>query len=346
MRHHDIVAIGGSAGALEVLIGLAEALPADFRASLVVALHIGAANGSRTPDLLSRRGRLPAIFARDDEPIEAGHIYVAPPDRHLLVAGDRLRLGAGPWENGSRPAIDPLFRSVALCCGSRAIGVLLSGTLSDGGSGLKAIERCGGITVVQDPEDATYGDMPRNALRLLGAAKVAPARSLGPLLVELVDKPAGTPREPPEDLRVEVEIAADGRTAVQTGHHNGTKRSLYTCPECHGTMWEIDEGEGRLTRYRCHTGHGYTADVLQAALGSDLRRALGSALRALDERVMLIRRLERDAAEGGQEANAERWRSRAAFYEGQAEEVRRVLVDNRPAEDDLWPSDDMAPVDG
>lgn len=344
MRHHDIVAIGGSAGALEVLIGLAEALPADLGASLVVALHIGAANGSRTPDILSSRGRLPANFARDDEPIAAGRIYVAPPDRHLLVAGDRLRLGAGPWENGSRPAIDPLFRSVALCCGSRAVGVLLSGTLSDGGSGLKAIERCGGIAVVQDPEDAAYGEMPRNALRLLGAARVAPARRLGPLLVELVDTPAGAPRQPPEDLRVEVEIAADGRTAVQTGKHSGTKRSLHACPECHGTMWEIDEG--RLTRYRCHTGHAYTADALQAAIGSDLRRALGSALRALDERVMLIRRLEHEAAEAGHAGNAERWRSRAAFYEDQANVVRRVLVENRPAEDDLWPSDDMVPLEG
>jgi two-component system chemotaxis response regulator CheB len=324
--HHNIVAIGGSAGALDAVIRLFDGLPADLPASLLLALHT--ANGSRTPEILSRCSPLPAAFGRDGEAIEPGRIYVAPPDRHLmLMIGDRLRLGAGPWENGARPAIDPLFRSCALCCGPRVIGLVLSGRLSDGSSGLQAIERCGGIAVVQDPVDAAHAEMPRNALRFVAGAQVTRLEAMPALLIDLIGRPAGPARPVPDALRIEVEIAADGRTAVQTGEHNGTP-SLYTCPECHGTMRQIEEG--KLTRFRCHTGHAYTADALHAAMDDDLRGALGSALRALDERVMLIRRLELEALESGHAASAARWRERATFYADQAELVRRVLVDNRP----------------
>ncbi|MFO1060350.1 MAG: chemotaxis protein CheB [Dongiaceae bacterium] len=337
MPHHDIVAIGGSAGALEAITRMLQMLPGDIPASILVALHIGAANGNRTPRILARHGPLPAEFARDGERLERGRVYVAPPDRHLLIIGDRLRLGAGPWENGSRPAIDPLFRSCALSCGPRVVGVLLSGTLSDGSSGLRAIERCGGIPVVQDPEDAAFGDMPRNALRFAGGARIVAADRLAGLLVDVVAQQAGPPRPAPPDLRVEVEIAADGRTAVQTGEHGG-RPSLFTCPECHGAMREVDEG-GPI-RFRCHTGHAYTADSLQAALGDDLRRALGSALRVLDERVMLLRRLEAEAIESGHGWNAARWQERASRL------VRRrcrVLINDRPPPDERDPAAEDGP---
>lgn len=340
MPRHDIVAIGGSAGALDALTRTVGKLPRDFPASILVALHIGAASGSDAPKIIARRGPLPADFARDGQALKPARIYVAPPDRHLLVIGDRIRLGAGPWENGSRPAIDPLFRSCAVCCGSRAIGVLLSGTLSDGSSGLQAIERCGGVAVVQDPEDAAFGDMPRNALRFVAGARVVTADRLAGLLVDLSGRPAGPHAPAPEDLRLEVEIAGDGRTTVQTGRPIG-RPSVFSCPECHGAMREIDQG--KLVRFRCHTGHAYTAESLQAALGDDLRRALGSALRVLDERVMLMRRLEAEAIEAGQGWNVARWQERAAFYAEQAELVRRVLVNDRPPDRDLVAREENGP---
>jgi len=193
MANRDILAIGTSAGGFEALRLLARELPADLPAAVLVVIHLSAEFPSHLDSILSRDGPLAASFAKDGDPLRRGHILLAPPGSHLLLDGAHARLGHGPRENSAKPAIDPLFRSVAACCGARAIGVVLTGTLGDGAAGLQVLERCGGITVVQDPDDAAYSEMPAHALRLLRPAHVARLRDMPGLLARLVREPAGAP---------------------------------------------------------------------------------------------------------------------------------------------------------
>jgi two-component system chemotaxis response regulator CheB len=193
MGRRDVVAIGTSAGGLEALRLLASGLPADLPAAVLVVIHLSARFDSALDAILADAGPLAASFAKDGEPLRHGHVFIAPPACHLLLERDHVRLGRGPRENNFRPAIDPMFRSVAACCGPRAIGVVLTGTLGDGATGLRALQRCGGITAVQDPDDAAFSEMPANALRALRPDHVAPLRDMPGLLARLVREPAGPP---------------------------------------------------------------------------------------------------------------------------------------------------------
>src|SRR5579885_104823 len=315
MANRDVVAIGASAGGVEALIRLAEKFPADFPAAVLITIHLASHARSVLDDLLNRAGRLPARFAADDERLRKGHIYIAPTDRHLIVEGDKLLLGHGPRENNTRPAIDPMMRSVAVCCGARAIGVVLTGTLDDGASGLWAIDQCGGITVVQDPSDAAFPDMPVNALNRLRPDHVVTLAAMPRLLASLVTQPAGAPMAVPESIEFEVAVAKGAHSTIAEMDRIG-KRSALACPDCHGAMSEIDEGE--LVRYRCHVGHTYTAELLSVALDEHLRRAISSALRALEERRTLTRRLQAQAEQSHQPRIAASWAARA-------EEIEREL---------------------
>jgi len=319
MTNRDILAIGTSAGGFDALRTLAAEFPHDLNASVLVVIHLSSGFNSALDAILSQPGRLQASFAQDGEALERRHIYIAPPETHLLVEGDRLRLGRGPRENYARPAIDPLFRSTALCCGPRAIGAVLTGTLGDGASGLQALKQCGGITVVQDPTDAAFPEMPENALRRTKADHVVGLKGMPALLQKLVSQPVGTPVSVPEGLKYEVEIARDGRANMETMDRIG-RRSVLACPDCHGVMWEIDEGD--LIRYRCHVGHAYTAELMSLALDDNLRRAIGSALRALDERVALAQKLATQASQSGRQALAESWTRRVQEVEDEADLIR------------------------
>jgi two-component system chemotaxis response regulator CheB len=205
MQNRDFVVVGGSPGALQRLVG---EIPDDLPATLFVVIHTAANTHSMLGRILNRAGPLPADLARDGLAFEPGRVYIAPPDLHLLLDDGRMLLRRGPRENLSRPAIDPLFRSAAVAYGARAIGVLLSGMLCDGASGLRAIKRCGGIAVAQDPADALYPDMPRHALQRTEVDYCPSAVELAQLLVALVAEPAGPSPAVPEDLRLDVRMAA------------------------------------------------------------------------------------------------------------------------------------------
>ena len=325
MANHNILAVGASAGGLGALKQLAAGFPSDLPAAVLFVMHLRGDARSALADIIDRAGPLRATFAHDRERLEAGSIYIAPPDRHLLLDDGHLRLGAGPRENNSRPAIDPMFRSAAICCGPRTVGVVLTGYLNDGASGLRAIKRCGGTTVVQDPQDAAYPDMPRNALAQGDADHVVALNEMPALLQKLVRAPARRLIEIPEDIRIEVDAAA-GHGDMETLDRLG-KRSVLSCPDCHGALWELEDGE--LIRYRCHIGHAYTAEALDLAQGDDLGRALESALRALEERVRLLRRLQEQAHSQGRDLLAQQWAERAHEFEQQVEVVRRALAGER-----------------
>jgi len=190
----NVVVIGGSAGAIEALRELVGELPGDLEAALFVAVHIPAHIKSHLPEVLKASGGLRAAHAKDAEPIEPGRIYVAPPDHHLLLEKTYVSLWKGPKESNCRPAINTLFRSAAFDHGERVVGVISSGMLDDGSAGLWLIKKNGGAAIVQDPDEAAFSDMPRNALSYVAADYVAGARHIAEAIVELSRNGAGDRR--------------------------------------------------------------------------------------------------------------------------------------------------------
>jgi two-component system, chemotaxis family, protein-glutamate methylesterase/glutaminase len=322
LDHHDVVAIGTSAGGVEALIHLAGRLSRDFPAAVLITLHLPKAGRSELDQLLSRSGPLPARFAQPEDLLVNGRIFIAPPDHHLLVEGDRLNLGRGPPENNSRPAIDPMFRSIALCCGERAIGVVLTGTLGDGASGLGSLKALGGQTVVQDPKDAAYAEMPFNAMNHVMPHHVVALGDLPRLLNQLVRLPRAAKVAAPPSLAAEVATARGQESSIEVLDQIGT-RSVLACPECHGVMWEISDGGA--SHYRCHVGHAFGDEMLDVLLDANLKGALASAQRVLEERHALIRKLERQASANGHRLLVENWAARAKQVQSELAVLRATI---------------------
>jgi two-component system chemotaxis response regulator CheB len=186
VTQREVVAVGASAGGVEALRALAAGLPADLPAALLVVLHVPRTAPSALPRILNRSGPLPAATASDGELLRLGRIYVAPADRHLLLIEDRIRLSRGPAENGHRPAIDPMFRSVARAVGAHCMAVVLSGARDDGAFGAALVAAEGGVVLAQEPSDALYRSMPQATIARVPGALTAPAAELGPLIAELL----------------------------------------------------------------------------------------------------------------------------------------------------------------
>ncbi|MBV9251375.1 MAG: chemotaxis protein CheB [Acetobacteraceae bacterium] len=322
MGNRDVVSIGTSAGGVEALLFLAKHLPQRFPATILITIHLPSHFRSTLDDILSRAGPLTASFAEDGEPTKKGHMHLAPPGRHLLLDGDRLALGSGARENNARPAIDPMLRSAAVCCSGRTVGVVLTGTLGDGASGLWALGRSGGITVVQDPRDAAFPEMPSNALSQIQPDHVAPLAQIPALLERLTHEPAGQALPLPEGIRFEVEVARNGISEMDRMDRIG-RRSVLSCPDCGGVMWEI--GENDLVRYRCHIGHAYTAEMMSVAMDEALRRALASAKRGFQERRALMEKLEKHASDDGHTQLAATWRAKAEEFRREADVIHNAI---------------------
>jgi two-component system chemotaxis response regulator CheB len=323
MANRDIVVIGGSSGSGRVLQQIVSDLPADLPASLFIATHVPSQSAGYLADALARNSTLPVAAAVDGQPIERGRIYVAVPDRHLLVVDGTVRLGDGPRENMTRPAIDPLLRSAALSYGPRVVGVLLSGLLNDGASGLSAIKACGGTAVVQHPLDAEADQMPLSALEAVTPDQVSPAAELGGVLTELVSSEAGEAVKCPPGIALEVEIAGGSRLGAET-LRTIAEPSAISCPDCHGVLSEVRDATP--LRYRCQIGHAYTAEVL-ATRADEVDEAMKIALRVMEERVTLVSRMAADARATGRSAVAELYEARAEEYARYATILRQAAIE-------------------
>ncbi|XBL41886.1 chemotaxis protein CheB [Mycobacterium europaeum] len=256
-----VVAVGASAGGVEALSRLAAGLSRDIPYAYAITLHIPAGAPSVLARIVDRSGPLPAAAAEDGAKLEPGRIYVARPDHHLLVADHRVVLSPGPTENGHRPAINALFRSVALAYGHRAVGVLLSGVLDDGVLGLAAIRSRGGVTIGQSPDDALFPSLPTNARDAGLLDHQAAAADIGGLLKELSHQEREDPEmEPGAAMELENRIAMMSRFSTDFDTQQLGAPSGYTCPDCNGSLVSIDEGN-----FRCQVGHAWTADALLAA---------------------------------------------------------------------------------
>ena len=328
MQRKDIIVVGTSSGGIEALKELVAGLPRDLKASVFVTLHVAPYSLGILPEILERSGQLPASNAVDLEPIERGRIYVAPPDRHLLVEpSGRVRVTRGPRENRFRPAVDPLFRSAAYAFGPRVIGVILTGWLDDGTAGIWAVKERGGTAIVQHPDDSFAPSMPLNAIKHVEIDHIVPLKDIAPLLVRLTEtavvEEGGRPVS--EEMEIEVKIARE-KNALESGIMKWGEPSVYACPECHGVLLQLKEGNN--TRFRCHTGHAFSVESLLAEFTEKTEDSLWSAIRALEEGVLLMRDLAKHFSEKHQGTDAEALLVKAKESQQRAELVRQVVISN------------------
>jgi two-component system chemotaxis response regulator CheB len=297
-----VVAVVASAGGVEALTSFVSMLPAGFPAAVLVVLHIPAASPSVLPRILARAGRLPARHPADGEPLARGVIAVAPPDRHLVVAGRHIRLLSGARENGHRPSADVLLRSVAEVFGDRAAGVVLSGTMDDGAAGLRAIAAVSGLTLVQDPEEASFPGMPLAAIAEASPQFVGPVTALAGQVCNWVARlpghpggtgsPAGGPPDDPFDPPL---------------------RTSLTCPECGGSLFPHDlYGASRV---RCRVGRTYSLNGLSVGKQEVLEKALWAAVVALDEQAEVARRILKRLGSSGRIAQRQRYQEEVTLAE-------------------------------
>lgn len=331
----DTIVIGASAGGIDAVSRLVSQLPGDLPASVLVALHLSPAAPSALPEIFCRRGTLAAVAPSPDggEPLRASRIYVVRPDHHLVIEGDRARSSHGPRVNGRRPAIDVLFRSSARARTDRVIAVVLTGLLDDGVGGLREIRSRGGLSVVQAPADAAYPDLPTNAIEGAGADHVAAIDDMGPLLVRLVKDLAPDGGSSPSRKG---EPGATG--GVMPSHRTGPRQdwssptespeggapSVYACPECSGVLWNT--GPEDLPRFVCRVGHAYDPESLLAEQQVEAEKQTWAALRAVEERLSLARKLETRARTLGHSDAQERLARHVAEAERQAGVIRSALT--------------------
>jgi two-component system, chemotaxis family, protein-glutamate methylesterase/glutaminase len=335
MAELKVVVVGASEGGVETLIKLIEKLPKDFPAAVLIVQHLSPHRPSMLPYILSRSSKLAVSAATNLETIKPGHIYVAPPDQHLIIEDGNLRLVRGPKENFSRPSVDVLFRSAAVVFGPRVIGVILSGAMGDGASGLQAIKSAGGVAIIQDPNEALNPSMPLAAAQEVQIDTILPVAKIADELVKLSKKPLTSmkkkkltkknakkklaEKELKQSKFKEEQLAKEGEYG---------EPSVYACPDCRGVLWEIKDGE--LTRFRCRTGHGYLPEVLSERQSDNIESSLWAAMTALEEKSSLSLRLARKFSDIG-DVNAEkRFRQKSKDSLAKAEVIRQILIKEEP----------------
>lgn len=331
MLGHDIIVVGASAGGVEVLCQLVRDLPPDLPAAIFIVLHISPQGKSVLPQILNRcrqkrykDNSFPVAHAQDGEEIVPGRIYVAPPDHHLLIKEGYVRVTRGPKENSHRPAVDPLFRTAARIYGRRVVGVVLSGTLDDGTAGLVAIKLQGGVAVVQDPEDAMYSGMPTSAIENAAVDYILPVSDIAPVLMAIANQPIQEgEKSVSEDMKMESDMAELELAAMQSSDRPGTP-SPFACPECAGVLWELNEGG--VLRFRCRTGHAFSVGSLVGEQAEAVEDALWSALRALEEKAALAKRMASRARDHASPFSAKHFEEQWQDLQQRATVIRQLII--------------------
>ncbi|PVZ13058.1 chemotaxis protein CheB [Actinomycetospora cinnamomea] len=317
-----LIGIGASAGGVESLLELAGRLDPALPATVLVVLHQSPSGPTVFPELMARRCRLPVRHARHGEQLPVGEVRVAPPDHHLLVVDGQLEVVRGPRENGHRPAIDPLFRSIAQAAGPAGVGCVLTGLLDDGAAGLLDVVRHGGTAVVQDPAEATFDSMPRAALEQVPGAVVRPLSEIGAVFSQLTSRPTLGGHRP--SSRLAREIDAVRRAPGTFGAGPPGPAAGLACPDCSGPLYDLSED--RMLRYRCRIGHAWSERSLSHEQDTGIERVLATALQALEDKADLQHRIATTAAERGSDLVAARAREAAHAAVVSAKMVRELLT--------------------
>jgi two-component system chemotaxis response regulator CheB len=316
-----IFVIGASLSGIDALCELVENLPADFPAPILIAQDVASHSPGMLPHILSKAGRLSAAHPKSGELIEAGRIYVAPPDRHMLVMKDYVRLSHGPHENLARPAIDPLFRSAAVAYGPAVVGAVLTGQLDDGTSGLLAIKDRGGITIAQDPSEATAASMPLSAIRHMRIDKVCKLGEMAHVFVTLADDDFPSERQDFSRLMEIENRIAQGIFTVEDwwGLEQMSIPSGFNCPSCRSALYELNDK--RVLRFRCRSGHAFSAESLLSGQADARETHLSSLFGVLIEEATLARRVRKDPAYQENQEATDGLSGRIAVLEREAAQV-------------------------
>ncbi|WP_432710624.1 chemotaxis protein CheB [Pedobacter sp.] len=326
-KFEQVIVVGTSAGGLDALVSLIKQLPANFPAPILVVMHLSAdVTGNYLLDAIQNNGQLPCKYAEDQEVLIAGQVYFAPSDHHLMIGNKgNILVTKGAQENRSRPGIDPLFRSAAVAFRNRVIGILLTGYLDDGTAGLMAIQRCGGICIIQDPADASIPEMPKNALNQVEPDYCVTIVQMGSILAQLMTRKIGKAKAVPQDINREAKIAERVLSDLPTVNSLGYQVP-FNCPGCGGVLWKMDEGP--LLRYRCHTGHAYTAQVLLTEQTKKIEETMWIALRMFEERRNLLVTMAREKTGSAAKLAAER----ADHSQMHIDRIRSILLSDNPGD--------------
>ena len=345
MAHRDIVVIGASAGGLEALKEILSALPQNLEAAVFIVLHTARHSGSLLAEVLGRVSKLPVSHPTDWEIFHHGRVYVAPPGNHMLVEDGLIRVLAGPRENLHCPAIDPLFRSAAAAYGARVIGVVLTGMLDDGTSGLMVVAANSGAALVEDPQTALFSSMPASALEHVPNANVSSLSELPATLLRLisqrVDSASSHDRQASLEAGKEIRIAELDMAEISKDEHPG-RPSPFACPDCGGVLWEIEQNN--FLRFRCRVGHAFTARYLGAEQRQAVEGALWAALRALEESASLYRRMAERAGAANHDLTAASYGDRASSTESNSRVLREFLLEVNKHESVTDPAEVESPI--
>lgn len=327
-ERRNIVVIGASAGGVDALRTLFARLPTGLSISYFVVLHLSAQYPSQLDRILQAMTPMPVAFASDRQHILPDTVYIAPPDRHLMLERECIRIARGPRECHSRPAADVLFRSAALVFGQRVIGVVLSGSLDDGTAGLWQIKDRNGLALVQDPEEAQHRSMPDSAIEHVDVDFVgtidALATRIAQAAIEALPQLPGAEKPPRQGAEIENAVAL-GEKGMGAGIMAIGTPSAFTCPECGGGLAQIEEG--RVVRFRCHTGHAYSFQSLLSDVNTSIDNHLWSTVRVIEERILILGQLADMAEQNGNPDEAARLRAKASLADRKCQPLRDLVLD-------------------
>jgi two-component system chemotaxis response regulator CheB len=319
-----IIAIGASAGGLKVITEILSGLPAELDAAIFVTVHISKNSmADIIRQMFQKRSNLQCVIPQDGDKIKKGHVYIAPPDRHLFIEKGKILVTHGPHENRWRPSIDVLFRSAAAAYDSRVIGIILSGLMDDGTSGMGAIKRSGGITIVQEPAEAEFDDMPTNVINNVEVDYRVPSSDIPYVVRDILSKPLGAPKEIPREIKIEAEITARMSGTIDTLKEIGDQ-SPFICPDCGGGLFEIRNDN--IYRYRCHTGHVYTEKLLLEKQSEELEESLWVAIRMMEERRNLLITVAAHDRQAGNEDLSKEKLQKADELKAHIDRMKSLLV--------------------
>ena len=322
-----IIVIGASAGGLQAVTELMAQVTEEMNAAVFLVLHASSfAYGDIVVQRLQRNSVFTCKIAEHDEPIRTRHFYLAPPDHHLILKNGKMILGRGPVENRWRPSIDVLFRSAAVNYTTRVIGIIVTGLLEDGAAGMQTIKACGGTCIVQDPKEAEYPDMPQAVLRVVDVDYCTSLQRIAIILQEKTKNGVGKSANIPAQVLKEAEIAERVAIGIDVISDLGGERSAYSCPDCGGALWELKDGG--MTRFRCHTGHMYSANDLQEVKRKELEKTFWVVLRILEERRNLLYKMAEEERSKGWERSALNKISRAEELETHIGRIKGILFES------------------
>ncbi|MEQ8671572.1 MAG: chemotaxis protein CheB [Aggregatilineales bacterium] len=330
MVKQDIIVMGASAGGVEALMEIVRCLPENMPAAIFIVLHLARQGTSELPQILSHVGSLKAFFPQSNQPIEHGQIYIAPNDHHLLVHEGYVSLTTGPRENGFRPSIDPLFRTAAKAYGQRVVSVVLTGLLDNGSAGAVAVKASGGKVIVQDPKEAMFSSMPESVMHVVDVDYILPLAKIPAMLVTLATHEV--PEKDQSNLKVGNTIGEKPDNAETGASDNiyqndeGNMTDLI-CPECGGVLVEFKGGkDGQLVAFECRVGHRYSLQSMMLHHSEATEAALWAAVRALEERNSLCKRMVEHVSEWSDQTMKQKYEAKAREANEHADVIRQILL--------------------